>query len=84
MSEEINEERDRRPIKFFGILLPSLPSLMFRFGGTFLRFKRNAKKAGKVFRKELIKEGLDKQTASELTDIYLEGSDLIKLIRNMN
>ena len=83
MPKEINEERDRRPIKLFGILLPSLPSLMFRFGGLFLRFKRDAKKAGKVFRKELIDQGLDKQTATELTDIYMEGSDLSKLIKNL-
>jgi len=81
MSEKVVEER---PIKFFGLLLPSLPRLILRCGGTFLRFRRDAKKAGKVFRKELIEQGLDKQTATSLTDIYMEGSDLIKLIRNMN
>lgn len=81
MSEKVVEER---PIKFFGLLLPSLPRLILRCGGTFLRFRRDAKKAGKVFRKELIEQGLDKQTATGLTDIYMEGSDLIKLIRNMN
>jgi hypothetical protein len=84
MPKEIKEERDGRPFKLFGILLPSLPSLMIRFGGTFLRFKRNAKKAGKVFKKELINQGLDKQVASELTDIYMEGSDLSKFIQIMN
>ena len=84
MSEKVVEKREERPIKFFGILLPSLPHLMIRFGGTFLRFKRNAKKAGKVFKKELIKQGLDKRTASELTETYMAGSDISKLIRNMN
>jgi len=83
MPKEIKEERDKGPIRFFGILLPSLPSLIIKFGGVFLRFKRNAKKAGKVFRKELMKQGLDKQTATGLTDIYLEGSDLSKFILNM-
>lgn len=84
MPKEIKEGRDVRPIKLFGILLPSLPSLMIRFGGTFLRFKRNAKKAGKVFKKELMKQGLDKQVASELTEIYMDGSDLSKFIQIMN
>lgn len=84
MSEKINEERDRRPIRFFGALLPSLPSLMIRFGGTFLRFKRDAKKAGKIFRKELMNQGLDKQTATDLTEIYMQGSDLSKMIQNIS
>ena len=81
MQEETNVYKERRPIKVFGILLPSLPSLMFRFGGIFLRFKRDAKKAGKVFKKELINQGIDKHTATELTEIYMEGSDISRLIQ---
>ena len=81
MQEETNVDKERRPIKVFGILLPSLPSLMFRFGGIFLRFKRDAKKAGKVFKKELINQGIDKHTATELTEIYMEGSDISRLIQ---
>jgi uncharacterized protein (DUF924 family) len=80
MSEKVVEER---PIKFLGFLLPSLPRIIFRCAGTFLRFKRDANKAGKVFKKELIEQGIDKQTATELTDIYTEGSDLFKLIKNI-
>lgn len=80
MSEKVVEER---PIKFFGYLLPSLPRLILRCGCTFLRFKRDAKKAGKVFKKELIEQGIDTQTATELTDIYMEGSDLFKFIKYM-
>jgi len=80
MSEKVVEEK---PIKFFGVLLPSLPRIIFRCGGTFLRFKRDAKKAGKVFKKELIEQGIDNQTATELTDIYMEGSDLFKFIKFM-
>jgi hypothetical protein len=83
MQEEINEERERRPIKIFRILLPSLPSLMFRFSGTFLRFKKDAQKAGKVFKKELVKQGIDKHTAEELTEIYMEGSHIRNYIQNM-
>jgi len=55
---------------------------MFRLGGTFLRFKRDAKKAGKIFRKELIKQGFDKKIATNLTNSYLEGSNLIKYMQN--
>lgn len=72
------ENRGNQSIKMFGMLLPAMPSLIIRLGGTFLRFKRQAKKAGKVFRKELVKQGIDKQTAQELTEIYMEGSHLSK------
>jgi len=75
--------RDENPIKMFGLMIPSMPSLMFRLGGTFLRFKRNANKAGKVFKKELIKQGLDKKTASELTQEYLKGSHISQYIQTM-
>jgi len=84
MSKKLGEKREERPLKLFGLLLPSLPYLTLRFGGTFLRFKRDAKKAGKIFRKELIKQGVDKQVASELTGIYIEGSNISNIIRNMS
>ena len=79
MTEELNN-RHTSPIKIFGMLLPRAPGLIFRFGKLFLSFKRQAKKGGKAFRKELIKQGLDKKTANELTEKYLEGSNLSKYI----
>lgn len=82
MSQNAEIKRETHPFKFFGIMLPALPSLMFRLGGSFLRFKRNAKKAGKVFKKELIKQGFDKETAEGLTKIYLEGSNISKYMYN--
>jgi len=75
MKDNVYEE-EVSPIKILGLLLPSLPTILFRFGGTFLRFKRSAKKAGKIFRKELLKQGLDKQTATELTDLYMRSSQI--------
>jgi hypothetical protein len=74
-----NEEmRNADPIKWFGMIISVTPSLLIRSGGAFLRFKRQAKKGGKVFKKELINQGFDKKTASELTGIYLDGSHLIQ------
>jgi len=80
MNQENSEEY--RPIKLFGMMLPSMPKLTLRLTATFLRFKRNANKAGKVFKKELLKQGIDDKTASELTDIYLESSHIRKYIQN--
>jgi hypothetical protein len=82
MSRKKEIKREAHPLKYLGMMLPALPPLMFRLTGTFLRFKRDAKKAGKVFKKELIKQGFDKKTASELTEKYLETSNLTKLMLN--
>lgn len=84
MNENIKDEREVNPIKLFGIMLPSMPSLLFRLSGTFLRFKSKANKAGKVFRKELIKQGIDKKTATELTSIYMQSSQIRKYIQGLN
>jgi len=74
------DNRNMDPIKMFGILIPRAPGLIFRFGKIFLMFKRQANKGGKTFKKELIKQGLDKKTAKGLTEKYLEGSNLSKYI----
>jgi len=81
MNREYEETRDGDPVKWFGMVVSFLPKLLVRSGGAFLRFKRQAKKAGKVFQLELIDRGIDKKTAAELTDIYLEGSDLFRYMQ---
>jgi len=77
MAEDVEGQEKVNDFRVFGAILPYLPSLMFKLGGTFLRFKRVAKKGGSAFQKELINQGLDSTTAAELTEIYLEGSNII-------
>jgi len=84
MNENIKDEREVNPIKIFGILLPAMPSLMFRLTGTLLRFKGQANKAGKVFKKELIAQGIDEDTATELTETYMQGSHIRQYIKGFN
>jgi hypothetical protein len=84
MNKKIKGEREVNTIKLFGIMLPSMPSLIFRLVGTFLRFKRDANKAGKVFRNRLIEQGIDEKTATELTEIYLQSSHIRKYIQGLN
>jgi hypothetical protein len=74
-------EEKRNPIKILGILIPLLPSLILRFAGEFIRFKSRAQKAGRIFQDELLRQGLDKTTAEQLTAFYLEGSDPFKLLQ---
>jgi hypothetical protein len=74
MTEPQQDGNERGGIKFLGTLLPFLPKLLLSLSITYLQFKRRAKKAGKVFQKELIKQGIDKHTAVELTEFYMTSS----------
>ena len=83
MNKENKDEREVDGIRLFGLLLPKMPSLIFRLSGTFLRFKSQANKAGKVFKKELVKQGIDEETAEELKEIYMEGSHIRQYLINV-
>lgn len=83
MNLKDEEMNNADPVKWFGMIISFTPSLIVRSGGAFLRFKRQAKKGGKVFRKELISQGFDKKTASDLTDIYMNGSHLFSSMMKM-
>ena len=75
-------KKDDMSFKMFGFMIPHLPGLMFRLGGTFLRMKSQANKAGKVFKKELINQGINKEAAEELTKTYLETSHIRNYIKS--
>jgi len=75
------EKHSNNPIKIFGVMLPSLPAITIRLGGTLLRLKRDSNKAGKIFKKELIKQGIDKDTANELRQIYTNNMNFHNLIK---
>jgi len=85
MDEYVKDVREEvNPIKLLGMIIPLIPSLMFRLTGTLIRFKSDANKAGKVFKNELIKQGIDKETADELTLIYLESSHIRGYLQGLN
>ena len=83
MNKEIKDERDVGTIKIFGLLLPKMPSLMFRLTGTLIRLKSQANRAGRMFKKELVKQGIDKETAKELTENYMQSSRIRNYIQYM-
>jgi|MudIll2142460700_1097286.scaffolds.fasta_scaffold721124_2 hypothetical protein len=82
MNEQTKDGKEEvNPIKFVGMMIPLLPSLLVRLTAIFIRFKGEANKAGKIFKQELIQQGIDHDTASELTGIYLESSHIRKYIQ---
>jgi len=76
MAKDTEDQSASGGFRMFGALLPYLPLLMLRFGGSFLRLKRDAKKAGKTFHKELLRQGIDETAATQLTEIYLQPSNI--------
>ena len=71
-------------IELFGAILPFLPTLLLKSGWAFLRFKMEVKRGGDIFQKELINQGLDKTTATRITGIYLEGSNIFQSLVKMH
>jgi len=83
MKNNRTDDEEVDAVKMFGMFLPSIPSLIFRYGKVFLKFKRVANKGGKEFKKELIKQGLDEETARGLTEKYMEASHIRNYMPNM-
>ena len=58
-------------------IVPRLIPLVIKLGFVYLSFKRKAKKAGKIFEKELLANGIDKNTAKLLKQDYLQTSHFL-------
>ena len=67
--------------KIIGIVGSSAPKLFIRFAPLFIRIRKQAKKGGEIFHKELLDQGIDSDTAERLTAIYMEGSDFMSFFR---
>jgi len=83
MNKKVEETRKSNSSELFGAILPFLPTLLLKSGWAFLRFKMEAKRGGDIFQKELMNQGLDKTTATRITEIYLEGSNVFKSLVKM-
>lgn len=83
MSEERKGTRQARKggrgqTIFLGVVF-GIP-LFFRLGWVYLGFRRKAKKAGSLFKKQLLTDGVDKDAAEVLTNQYLRSSEFLSEI----
>lgn len=81
---QLKSNHTKDPVKLTAIIIANIPSLLLRSGTAWLSFKRQAKIGGKTFQKELMNQGLDKQTSKLFTEQYLDGSNLIKMFMNQS
>ncbi len=86
MNEQDEDLKGENGFNSFKMILPSLPSIIIKYGSLFLKLKRDAKKAGKIFQKELLCHGIDETMATKITAKYLETSNIsnyIGLFKNL-
>jgi|GEM_PF-1378032 len=83
MTKESTQSTGKNPVKMFGMIAPYLPGLLLRSGTAWLSFKRQANKGGREFKKELLRQGIEKESADLLTRQYLESSMLIKYFKDV-
>ncbi len=76
MSEKVNGNQKVTMFEAFKVLIPYIPTMLFRIPGTLFHIKKMAKRGGNVFQRELIAQGIDRETARKLTESYLETSNL--------
>lgn len=65
-------------------VMSNMPKILMRSGFAWLSFKKQAQKGGKTFQRELVSQGLDKETAKLFTKEYVEGSNLMKIFMNQS
>jgi len=63
-------------LKMIGTAIVSSPRLLFTFGGNYLRFRGQARKAARRFEHTLLQSGVDEQSARLLTEQYIQTSDI--------
>jgi hypothetical protein len=59
--------------------IPVMVKLGFRLSIAYLRFKSKAKRAARVFERELLASGMAPDDVRKLTEMYLESSRLIHI-----
>ena len=75
-NKESSKTKHRRESRI--LIIPRLVPLAIKLGFVYLSFKRKAKKAGKIFKKELLAGGIDKKEAKLLTEEYLKTSHFLR------
>jgi hypothetical protein len=72
------------PVRIMAFIMANMPMILMRSGFAWLSFKKQAQKGAKTFQKELVNQGLDKETAKLFTKDYVESSNLVKLFMNQS
>jgi len=72
----MTEEEKSEVLEFTSIIIPLIPKILIKYSKIYLRFKTRANAAGKIFKNELLEQGVDRATADKLTELYMKSSKI--------
>lgn len=72
MSTGTPQGRTTTPPQLVGMVATFLPKLLFSCGVSYLKMKHQANKSSRKFKRRMLKEGMNKKQADELTELYLK------------
>ena len=64
--------RTTSPLQMVGAVISFLPRFGFSFLRGYLGVKRRANKGSRIFKQQLLKQGMDRRQANELTELYFK------------
>jgi hypothetical protein len=76
--------RNKRMGEVMLVVAATTPTLVLRLGISYLRFKRQAKKAGKRFFRSLVVNGIPEKEARILADEYMVSFSIRGLMREID
>lgn len=65
------------------VVAGTAPPLLLRLGISYLRYKRQAKRAGKSFFRSLVVNGIPEKEARDLTDEYMTSFGFRNIVRQL-
>ncbi len=76
-------EKDREGREAIVYIAAAVPLLLWRLSLAYLRMRRRAKKEGRLFYSALLRDGVPREQAKELADLYSSSISLTQMIREM-
>lgn len=73
--------RTKRSGEVVLVVAATAPSMVWRLGISYLKYKLQAKNAGRVFFRSLVSNGMPEKEARDLADEYMSAFSLRQLVR---
>jgi len=70
--------------KIVAYFIPFIPTILVKLSVFYLRVKGMARKSGIVFKKELLRNGIDEDTAERFTREYMKSSHVLRMMRHQS
>lgn len=75
------QERATSPPQIVGMVVSLLPRLFFSCGVGYLKMKHRANKSSRLFKQRMLEEGMSKEQADELTQLFLKPVKISTYVR---